>query len=92
MSLNPRAARVDLTDREIAKLVCGVLGGISQMAPPEEIRKALDWILANWEAVSPTFAAGYQMGCMSSVDPENESAYIRNGCESLITDRQRRKQ
>lgn len=52
MGLDPRAARTDLTNREVAKIVSAVCGGLTQMAEVETVREAIRWVAetdAMWE-------------------------------------------
>lgn len=54
-SLSSEAARADLSDRECAKIVGSVIGGLVQMAPIENVRDAVRWWAENddaWKAVS----------------------------------------
>ena len=43
MSLSPQAARTDLTDRECAKLLGALIGGLCQQASPQTVRDAVRW-------------------------------------------------
>ena len=43
ISLAKTPARTDLTDRECAKLIGGMLGGLTQMADVETVRAAVRW-------------------------------------------------
>jgi hypothetical protein len=45
MPLDTRPARKDLTDRECATLIGGLIGSLAQVAPIENIRRALQWWL-----------------------------------------------
>lgn len=50
--LNPNAARTDLTDRELAKIIGGLLGSLSQMCNLVDLRNAIKWWAENdknWE-------------------------------------------
>lgn len=53
MKLNPQAARTDLTDRECAKIIGGLLGTLVQLAEPETVRKAVHWWAENDRAWAP---------------------------------------
>lgn len=50
MSLNAEAARTDLNSRECAKLLGGLIGALSSMAPLPELREAVRWWAENEEA------------------------------------------
>jgi len=53
-SLDRRPAREDLTDREAVKLLAGTIGGLSQMADVETLRRAVEWLaetLEFWELI-----------------------------------------
>lgn len=41
--LDSREARTDLTSREVAKLIGGMLGSILQMSNPDDVRQAIRW-------------------------------------------------
>lgn len=43
MKLDPRPARTDMTDRECAKLLGAVIGGLAQQADIEAVRRAVRW-------------------------------------------------
>jgi hypothetical protein len=43
MTLDPRPTRRDLTDREVAKILGGMLGGLVHLADLETLRRALRW-------------------------------------------------
>jgi hypothetical protein len=42
--LDPRPPRADLTDRECTKVLCGCIGSLLQMATPETLERAVQWI------------------------------------------------
>lgn len=50
MALDTQAARTDLTDRECAKILGGLLGSLIQMAPAETVRQAVRWWAESDEA------------------------------------------
>lgn len=64
--LDPRSARVDLTSREIANLLGGVLGGFVQMSTVEDVRTAIKWWAQTDEAwalfTNPELAAHVALG------------------------------
>jgi hypothetical protein len=41
--LSPIEARADLTDRELTKIIGGLLGGLAQMSNPQDPRNAVRW-------------------------------------------------
>lgn len=41
--LNPNAAREDLTDRELARLLGGLIGSMIQLADIHDVRNAVRW-------------------------------------------------
>lgn len=43
MKLDDRPARTDLTDRECAKLIGGLVGNLLQMSDQQSVRRALQW-------------------------------------------------
>ena len=43
MSLSPQPARTDLTDRECAKIIGGLIGSLCLMADRDQVRKAVQW-------------------------------------------------
>lgn len=43
LELDKRPARTDLTDRECSKIIGGCIGSLAEMAPIENIRKAVRW-------------------------------------------------
>lgn len=43
MKLDDRPARIDLTDRECAKLIGGIVGCLLQMSDQQTVRQALQW-------------------------------------------------
>jgi hypothetical protein len=49
MPLDPKPARTDLTDRECAKLIGGLIGTLGELAPLENIRAAVKWWAENEE-------------------------------------------
>lgn len=52
--LHPNPHRTDLTDRECAKLLGGIIGSLCQMTTPETVRAAVEhWAQtdASWEAI-----------------------------------------
>lgn len=51
VSLNLAAARTDLTDRECAKVVGGVVGALVGMATPENVLRGLRWWVERPEVV-----------------------------------------
>ena len=44
IKLDERCARTDLTDREIAKIVCGNLYSLVGMSDVETVKPAINWI------------------------------------------------
>ena len=47
-------ARTDLTDRECAKIIGGVIGGLCQLTCPMTVRAAVEWWAAEehaWEVM-----------------------------------------
>jgi hypothetical protein len=51
--LSSEPARTDLTDRECAKLIGSIVGGLLTMAKPEDVRAALEWWAKNFSAAYP---------------------------------------
>lgn len=49
MKLNEKPARFDLTDRECAKLLGGMIGSLLHMADANDVRAAVRW----WAARKP---------------------------------------
>ena len=48
-----------LTDREVAKLVCGTLGTAAAFGTSrEEMRRALEWIVERWDDIADFLYAG----------------------------------
>lgn len=43
MPLSTDPARTDLTDRECAKIIGSLIGGLAQMATIEDVRAAIRW-------------------------------------------------
>lgn len=43
VKLDPNEARTDLTSREVAKLLGGFIGGMTEMAALDEIQTAVKW-------------------------------------------------
>lgn len=41
--LSPEVARTDLTDRECTKILGGLIGGLCNLAPIENVRNAVRW-------------------------------------------------
>jgi len=41
--LSPRPARTDLTDRELTKIIGGLLGGLVQMTDVQTLRDVVSW-------------------------------------------------
>jgi hypothetical protein len=57
VTLESTAAR-PLTDREVAKLLCGVIGTCAAFGTkPDTIKRALMWILEQWGDLAPFFSA-----------------------------------
>jgi len=64
MPLSCEAARTDLTDRECAKLIGSLLGGLVLMADRETVRAAVRWWAENdlaWSAFPETPESGNQL-------------------------------
>lgn len=43
MSLSPQPARTDMTDRECAKIIGGLIGSLCLLADRDQVRKAVQW-------------------------------------------------
>lgn len=59
--LDKREARTDLTSRECAKLIGGMLSGLAGMARAGEIKLALSWWAQHPEVVDAMFAHAGQL-------------------------------
>jgi hypothetical protein len=62
MALDSKPARLDLTDRECAKLLGGMIGALAEMAPLENVRAAIRWWAEHddpWAALEHFLAADH---------------------------------
>jgi len=50
MALSGKPAREDLTDRECAKLLGGMIGGLVSMSDPASVQRAVKWWADNPDA------------------------------------------
>jgi hypothetical protein len=55
LKLTEEAARDDMTDREIAKILGGLIGSLVQMAEVKDVRNAVRWWAQKDEAWAPFF-------------------------------------
>jgi len=53
MHLTPQPARTDLTDRECARIIGGLLGSLAGMTTPATVRRAVKW----WAESNDAWAA-----------------------------------
>lgn len=78
--LDPREARADLTSRECAKLIGALVGGLVEMANPEDVRTALRWWCeydAPWEAFK-----AYRL-CICGHDAQSHTGILARGAEAI---------
>jgi hypothetical protein len=56
MKLTTEPARTDLTDRECAKVIGAILGGLAQMTDLATVKRAMKWWVetpAAWQMLQP---------------------------------------
>jgi hypothetical protein len=77
MALDTRPPRNDLTSRECAKLIGGLLGGLCEQASIEDVKQAIDWWSRNesaWNAfrkMKTYYTEHPQVDVLMTFDPKS---------------------